>query len=319
MGNSRKLTRAEYWKNFRLGEELDVSGTFIYNGLHRFFEIKRLDSGADIFEIFYQLSIGIERLMKISIVMLEHDDKSDPEAFKNSLVTHNLQTLLSRIEKNKDLGLSSHHRAFLNLLTRFYKDLRYDRFSISASLELGKENQELFNFLKKQLNIELDDKDTLFGNENTNQYKKFIQKVVIKIVSALYELIKERANVLGLYTYELSSGSKAETVFLRKADIITEDLLWKELLIFFMNTKETSGFLNFLRCINPLPFDPGLVEDYLACFQSDSARSEVVDELDYLYSEEVPDAKERLQMMSIIGERGIYFDDETEEIELEEE
>lgn len=323
MEDVRRFTRAEYWKNFRLGEELDVSGTFIYNGLRRFHEIKKLDHSADIFEVFYQLSIGIERLMKISIVLVEHDEKSDPETFEKSLVTHNLQRLLTRIEQSKDLGLSSHHRAFLNVLTRFYENLRYDRFSLSATIEIGKERQELLDFLNKHLNVEFQDKDALFGNENTNQYKKFILKIVVKIASTLYELVRERANILGLYTYELPSGSKAETVFLRKANILTEDLLWKELLIFFMNTKETSGFLKFLRSIEPLPFDPALVGDYLACFQADSARSEVLDELEAHYEEEVSDTKVRRQMMDIIGRSGIYFSDdldtEFEEDELPEE
>ena len=323
MADVRRLTRADYWKNFRLGEELDVSGTFIYNGLRRFHEIKKLDHSADIFEVFYQLSIGIERLMKIAIVLLEHDEKSDPEVFEKSLVTHNLQKLVERIEKSEGLGLSNHHRAFLHVLTRFYENLRYDRFSLSSTLKLGKERQELFDFLKEQLDAEFDEKDDLFGNENTPQYKKFIQKIVVKIASSLYDLVRERASVLGLYTYELPSGSKAETVFLRKADIVTEDILWKELLIFFMNTKETSGFLKFLRGIDPLPFDPGLIEDYLDCFQSVSARSQVVDELDAHYSEEVSDTKERLQLMDIIGKGGIHFDDDLgddfEEIEMPDE
>lgn len=311
MVDGRRITRAEYWKNFRLAEELDVSGTFIYNGLRRFHEIKMLDRSADIFEIFYQLSIGIERLMKISIVLLEHNDQSDLEVFEKSLFTHNLQTLLARIEQNKQLGLFSHHRSFLNVLTKFYKDLRYDRFSLSTSLELGKEKQDLLDFLKKQLNVEFQSKDSLFGDENTNQYKKYIRKIVIEIAGTLYELIRESASALGLYTYELYSGSKAETVFLRKANIPSEDLLWKELLIFFMNTEETSGYLEFLRGIEPLPFDPGLVEDYLACFQSDSARFEVLDELEAHY-EEVSDIKNRRQMMDIIGQTGISFYEDSE-------
>ncbi|MFZ4773701.1 MAG: hypothetical protein ACOYK9_06920 [Chlamydiia bacterium] len=309
MVDGRRLNRTEYWKNFRLAEELDVSGTFIYNGIRRFHEIKMLDRSADIFEVFYQLSIGIERLMKISIVLLEHDDQSDPETFEKLLRTHNLQTLLNRIEQRKGLGLFGHHSSFLNILTQFYKDLRYDRFSLNSTLELGKERQELLDFLKKQLNVEFHSKDALFGNENTSQFKKFIRKIVIEIASTLFELIRDTASALGLYTYELYSGSKAETVFLRKANLTSEDHLWKELLIFFMNTKETSGYLEFLRGIEPLPFDPGLVGDYLSSFQSDSARFEVLDELEAHY-EEVPDIKDRRQMMGIIGQAGVYFSDD---------
>src|SRR3546814_7042188 len=78
--------------------------------------------------------------------------------------------------------------------------------------------------------------------------------------------------------------------------IPNEEILWKELLVFFMNTKETSGYLNFLRGIEPLNFDPELVEDYLDCFQSYSARTQAADEMATLY-EDVPDAGERLRLI----------------------
>src|SRR3546814_6147992 len=77
-----QMSRSELWKNFRLGEELDVTGTFIYNGLRRFHELHKLDYSADLFEVFYQLSVGIERLMKIALVLLEHDDANDQDALE---------------------------------------------------------------------------------------------------------------------------------------------------------------------------------------------------------------------------------------------
>ena len=83
-----------------------------------------------------------------------------------------------------------------------------------------------------------------------------------------------------------------------------------------MNTKGTSGYLKFLREIKPLNFDPGLVGDYLDCFQSGSARAEVADELETLY-EDVPDKKERLDMMCVIGAPNVDFDDGDEEIDDE--
>ena len=48
--------------------------------------------------------------------------------------------------------------------------------------------------------------------------------------------MKEQARSINLYTYELRHGSKAESVFLREINISEEDILWKELLVFFMNT-----------------------------------------------------------------------------------
>ena len=313
-----QMNRSELWKNFRLGEELDVSGTFIYNGLRRFHELRKLDCSADLFEVFYQISIGIERLMKIAIVLLEHDDASDQEAFEKSLSTHNHQALLARIQKRADLKLSNSDNAFFHLLTRFYENLRYDRFSLSSPLALGKEKHELFDFLEVQLKAEFGERNSIFGHENTDQYKKFIRKIVVKIASSLYDVIEMRTRFLGLYTYELRHTSKAETVFLGKADLPTEDILWKELLVFFMNTKETSSYLNFIRGIEPLEFDPGLVPDYLDCFQSDSTRAQVVDELEVLY-EDVPNKGDRLRMISVIGSPNVYFPEGDDEEEFEDE
>ena len=70
------------WKNFKLGEELSVSGAFIFNGLRRFHQLKQLDHSDEIFEVFYYLSVGVERLMKIAIVLIEHDDALDQAAFR---------------------------------------------------------------------------------------------------------------------------------------------------------------------------------------------------------------------------------------------
>jgi hypothetical protein len=41
----------EFWKNFELGEELSVSGAFIYNGPRRFHELHKLDHTDEIFEV----------------------------------------------------------------------------------------------------------------------------------------------------------------------------------------------------------------------------------------------------------------------------
>lgn len=304
-----QMNQSELWKNFRLGEELDVSGTFIYNGLRRFHELRKLDYSADLFEVFYQLSVGIERLMKIAIVLLEHDDANDQDAFEKSLITHNHQSLIARIQKHANLKLSSSDNAFLHLLTRFYENVRYDRFSLKTVLALGKEKHELFDFLERHLRVTFDDRNSMFGHQNTDQYKKFIRKIVVKIASGLYGIIERYARTLGLYTYELRNGSKAETVFLGEANIPAEDVLWKELLVFFMNTEETSGYLNFLRGIEPLNFDPELIEDYLDCFQSDSAYAQVVDEMETLY-EDVPDQGERLRLIGVIGSPNVHFPEE---------
>jgi hypothetical protein len=83
----------EFWKNFKLGEELSVSGTFLYNGIRRFQELKKLDSPDEMFEFLYSLSIGLERLFKSAIVLLEHQDDTDQKKFEESLITRPRQAV----------------------------------------------------------------------------------------------------------------------------------------------------------------------------------------------------------------------------------
>ena len=63
------------WKNFNLGYELSISGTFSYNELRRFYEMRGLDFTDEIFEFFYNLSVGLERLLKIAVILLGYDKR----------------------------------------------------------------------------------------------------------------------------------------------------------------------------------------------------------------------------------------------------
>lgn len=75
-----------------------------------------------------------------------------------------------------------------------------------------------------------------------------------------------------------------------------------------MNTKTSSGYLEFLRGIPPLDFDPALVDEYLDCFKSDGSKAIVMDELEYHYTELEGEAGKRLEIMHIIGAPNVYFD-----------
>lgn len=306
------MTPSQFWKNFGLGEELSISGTFIYNGLRRFHELKKLDHADEIFEVFYNLSVGLERLLKITVVLLEHKDDGNQEELEQSLITHNHLELLHRVKQFVTVNLGTPHNEFLGLLAKFYKSHRYDRFTLSSISDFHKERDALYEFLAKYLGVEFDDADSVFGTSNDARYRKFLRNTVKKISTVLYQIIETRAHELNLYTYELRHGSKAQTIFLGEADIPAEDVLWKELLVFFMNTNAKSGYLDFLKGIPPLDFDPALVDDYLDCFQSDAAKAFVRDELECLY-EQIDDKRKRLELIGVIGAVGVDFGDSDEE------
>lgn len=301
------MRSTEAWKNFNLGQELSVSGAFIYNGLRRFHEMRVLDNTDEIFEVLYNLSVGLERLLKIAVVLLEHNDATDQELLEKSLITHNHLLLLQRVAKRAQVNLGAPHKEFLALLGTFYKSLRYDRFTISSVYDPDKERDALCQFLGKHLQASLERSSSMFPTQNDPRYRDFLRRLVTKISSALYEIVRMTASNLNLYTYELRDGSRAQTIFLGQANLASEEVLWKELLLFFMNTESSSGLLEFLRTIEPLDFDPELADEYLECFQSDAAKAFVVDELEALYGE-LTDSVARLETMKLIGNPNVCFD-----------
>ncbi len=310
------MNPTDFWKNFRLGEEVHISGTFIYNGLRRFHELSRLDIDDELFDFLYQLSVGLERLLKIAVVISEQTEIGDQEALERSLITHNHLDLVARLRIHAELNLGKPHYDLLGLLGSFYKSLRYDRFLLSSVYQGTKEAKAIQALLAKYLQVDFPRERSIFGIDNNDRYRKFIQRTVQKIAHNIYEVIENRAKELNLYTYELRHASKAQSVFLRKVNISDEDVLWKELLIFFMNVEPSTGYLKFLKETQPLAFDPALVPDYLNCFRSDGSKAEVMDELEHHYEEMDKEArKERLERLSVVGASNVYFPEDMEDID----
>lgn len=310
------MNPSDLWKNFRLGEELHIAGSFIYNGLRRFHELQQLDRTDELFEFLYNLSVGLERLLKIAVVLHDHTDGTDQNELEQSLITHSHLDLVARARKHVTISFSTSQNDLLQLLSKFYKTLRYDRFSLNSVYQAKKEVEAIHSLLGKHLAVEFSDKSFPFGTPNEERYRAFIRRTVLKISRTIYKIINDRSSALGLYTYELRHGSKAESVFLREVNIGDEDVLWKELLIFFMNAEPSLGYLEFLKGIRPLDLDPALVDDYLDCFKSDASKAQVMDELESHYEEMDPEKrKERLEILALIGAPGVYFNDPGEDDE----
>ncbi len=307
------MNRTEYWKNFKLGKELDIAGRFIYNGLFNFHEMEVFSYEEEIFEFLYNISVGIERLLKISVVLIEHDDSKDQKEFEKTLITHNHGELLKRVIAQRSVNLSGIHNEFLSLLTKFYKTYRYGRYDLEAMAVEDKEKLEFIKFLEKHLSIEVDT-DTLFLiTRNDQKIKKFIGKIVGKIAGELYDLICKEAGRLNIYTYEIRYGTKAFKIFIGKEyDFNKEDTLWKELLIYFIHSDGEGDQSKFMKSMTPLPFDPALESDYIDCFRSNIKKINVMDELESLYEDQVEDFKDRSGMLDAIGSGHLYYDPEEE-------
>lgn len=195
---------------------------------------------------------------------------------------------------------------------RFYKSFRYGRFSVTSSSRRSREQGALFELINKHLGVSLKRSDSLFITENTDRYRTHIRKLVLKISTELYRIVYDRASKLNLYTYELRYGSKASTIFQRDPDsdfFLLEELTWKELLVYFMNTSaKESGALEYLRNIDPLEFDSAMIPDYFESFRTHTARVSAADEVEAVY-DLLEKPGERLKAMSLIGNPNVLFED----------
>ena len=68
-----------FWQNFELGIELDIAGTFIYDGLNALHEMENFHYESEIFNLLYNISVGVERFLKVAIILIEFNEKTDIE------------------------------------------------------------------------------------------------------------------------------------------------------------------------------------------------------------------------------------------------
>jgi hypothetical protein len=309
----------EYWKNFNLGTELDIAGRFLFNGLQTFHEMEHFATEEDTFEFLYGVAVGVERLLKIAVILTEHDKAVDQEEFEKGLITHSHQELIKRLKNSHKINLASVHNEFVSILSSFYKSHRYGRYSLASVYAPAQEQESLIAFLEKHLKINIDIKGMFTITPNNRRYKKFIGKVISKIVIPIYEIVRSEARRLNIYTYEIKSGSKASKIFLSGSfDFETEDVLQIELISYFVSKEASGPNSRFIRdLIRPLPFDPALEADYIAALRSDRHKQGVLDELEAHY-EDVENFKERRGMLEAAtsGHLGYGMEEEDSEGDL---
>jgi len=220
--------------------------------------------------------------------------------------------LADKIKQSAGLALSSQQKEFLAILARFYKTYRYNRYTLSQTRDLEKEREMLVQFLEKHLDVKIDN-DGVFVTQNDERFKKFVGRLVSKICTPLYVLIKEQARRLNIYTYELRYGSKAFKIFqMEKFDFIDEDILTSELLLYFVAANNRGASSQLMLESDPLLFDPALEGEYVQALMSDGKKLYIMEELEHLYSEDVKDFKGRIELLKAISSEHLHLSQEGE-------
>jgi hypothetical protein len=307
------ITRAEeYWKTFNLCKELAITGNFIYNGLKSFDEMESFYFAEDIFDFLYSISVGIERLIKITIILKEDVTPDKQEELEKSLITHNHLELMKRITKTEKKDVSSLSYSFLQLLSNFYNSWRYDRFSLSSLFNYDKEKVAFVAFLEKYLKVHIEN-ENLFVTKNDRKYKVFIGRTVGKIVQYLYKIIERESSRLNIYTYEIRIDTKAYKIFIKEEyDFTSEEIFWKELLIYILHNVDKNQYLELYKSMEPLEFDDGNMAGMIKALRNDLLKLEYLGDLDYLY-DEIENKKDRFEFLDLIGNETLYFPDDNED------
>lgn len=294
------MTKEEFWKNFNLGTELQISGNFLYNGILAFHQMKNFYNEDEIFEFIYNVSVGIERLMKIDLILIEHSNSANQSEFEETLKTHNHLDFLQRIQKKHNLNLDKSHNQFLQLLFNFYKKVRYDRYSLSNVSEFEKEKDILIKFIEKFLKIKISN-ETFKITQNSKEIKRFIGNVIKKLTEELYQVLKKEAHRLNIYTYEVRYGSKAFKIFIANDFTFEkEDIIRKEIIINLIDRKRKTDFTTFIKGIDKLDLEDFDENYYIRCLLDILESYQVYGELECLY-EEVKNLSERLELVELVG------------------
>ncbi len=182
----------------------------------------------------------------------------------------------------------------------------------SADTE-SKDRYALKKFIQEELKVTIDN-ESLMPTPLDKRLKNYISNLIGKISSIYYEAIESVARKYNMYTYELTSGSKAYKIFnYKEYNFEKERLLKRELLNFLFHIDERDGLIKLIREIQPLPFDIPNPDDIVKTLIYDRIDHFMLDEMEYLYGENVFD-KERYDAICILGE-GYYFGETNEILE----
>lgn len=322
-----KDSEAQLKESILMARELDLSGEFIYAGLVKFNSMISLDEPGESFFVLYHWAVGIERLQKVLILLIEDVQPQEIESFLESIKSHNHRELATKIKRHIKIDFSKEQNTFLNMLADFYENHRYDKYDF-YSYDFKKLNN-LSEYLKTNYKDYNKCYSELSGRYLVNgDIKDFIGRIVGRIGQKYYGAIRDISIRRNIFSYELRVDSPAYKIFMTndskmsyQKEIEKDEIAVKELLIYLMNTKEDNAFLKYMRRLEPLDFDPALVEEYVLNLCKKRVLTDLVDEVDYQYYEtdefSEEELKQRKEMLEIIANDGVsfsFFDDNDDEL-----
>lgn len=178
--------------------ELDIAGEAIYQGIRRYESTKDnlYPTDADAFYFLYQISIGLERLIKITHRLLQTKDSSFQYATSHNLVALNSAT--------SNIHLDAKEQELLVILSEFYNKARYSHLNPKPESKIPELRDRL--------------------------YKLDVASLASSIARKYYAIISDLSRDIGIFAYELRYGSSSAKLFY-KVSRINERRAFREFII----------------------------------------------------------------------------------------
>lgn len=310
------MNKLDYFRNFNIGSEINLAGSFAYNALSIINAAQDIYQSDQIFLFLYNAAVSVERMQKCVLFMYGDYEESGIDQFAKIIKNHGHQKLQAKIIEYTGSKLPSDQNALLLLLQDYYEKGRYSNLSANNRYDYKSEFEDYVKTCYGGSMIERH-----FSREDTfvtEQAKEHIGRTLGKLLYSYFELVRKKAYELNLYTYELRNGSPAQKVFLNhfpkrslQAVNDSERNSLAELIVFISNSTETTGFLNFIRSIQPLDLDPHMIQEYLVDIMNRQIPQSLVDEVASIYEDMAPkEVQERKEYLSVIGATHVYFDED---------
>lgn len=303
------------WTNFDFNMEIHVAGDFLYEGIYLIDRLSQLRYEDDYFLFLYDIAVGIERLEKIAYLLLALKDKElNPTTNWDN---HKHHLLFELINSHTTLKLGKREMAFIHLLSEFYNKGRYDRFKYVDEIDNNKptKDKDLFlKFFEKHLNVL---PVNFIGQERTviltQDLKDAIGEIVRGIVIPIYEIIRETAYALRLFTYEIRYGSKAYKLFIEQQfSFKNENTTKREVILKLINQKyEHDEYLDKIYQVQSLDLQQHTPDCYINYLMNFQDYPEIKDEVNQIYEDD--ELVNRASEIAFIGEKFEYPEQDEED------
>lgn len=304
------------FKSLNMGRELEIAGEFIYDSARKTMSITDLNNSYEINTILYTGAVGVERLQKIYLCLVA-ENPTDKDSMPTCLKEHNHLVLDKEINKYTEERISKNGRGLLGVYADYYNNFRYANYTPGMH---DNDLRKLFIGFLKKLNGKFNF-DKPCAAVQFEDFKRFYINELGRIAIHYYELIEVKAREISTYTYEIDSYSNASRVFwsarrrtLYDQMILEQDAI-KELILYVYKEHREKGVFRLLNDMEALDFDDADVNDYLSDFCKGKVNDLLIDYVDELH-EEIEDKKqrkERKELLSLIGDRSVWFDYDEEE------